>query len=215
MKIFILDQQCIAIEGVANVLRKNGWGNIAGFANNVTEAVLWLQQNETDLIITETRFSDGSVCELIKYVKEKLQQTKILILSGENSVRKVNELFRQGISGFIDKHNNCQEILHAIACIQKGEVYMGEDLRRRILERFSYSSNDAEPKDVATILGRLTNREIQIIQLICDGHNSKVISEKLFISFNTVETHRKNIFQKLNIKNSLGLLRLAIQYDLI
>lgn len=130
MKIFIVDQQCIAIEGVANVLRKNGWGNIAGFANNVAEAVLWLQQNETDLIITETRFSDGSVCELIKYVKEKLQQTKILILSGENSVRKVNELFRQGISGFIDKHNNCQEILHAIACIQKSALTLSKRIGR-------------------------------------------------------------------------------------
>ncbi|QQT25531.1 LuxR C-terminal-related transcriptional regulator [Sphingobacterium spiritivorum] len=215
MKIFIVDQHQITIDGLAAVLRENGWGNIVGSANSPAQAVSWLQQYEADLIITETRFSEGSVCELIKLVKEKLPHTKVLILTGENSIRKINELFRQGISGFIDKRNNCNEIVRAITCIRNGEAYMGEDLRKRILEKFSCSSNDRHPNDAATILERLTNREIEIIQLICEGYNSKDISKKLFISFNTVETHRKHVFQKLNVRNSLGLLRFALQHDLI
>ncbi|MGJ1447354.1 LuxR C-terminal-related transcriptional regulator [Sphingobacterium spiritivorum] len=215
MKIFIVDQHHIAIEGITTVLRKNGWVDIAGFANNVAEAVCWLQQHEPDLIITESRFSEGSVCELIKLVKEKMRRTKILILTGENNIRKVNELFRQGISGFVDKHHTCEEIVRAIKCVQNGEAYMGEDLRKQILEKFSFSADKNRVVNTARIIESLTNREIEIIQLICDGYNSKDISKKLFISFNTVETHRKHIFQKLNIKNSLGLLRFAIQYDLI
>ena len=119
-----------------------------------------------------------------------------------------------GINGFIEKHNETKTLIEAIQCISMGESYMGNELKDRIIQNFS-NKNNIENRNMSEILDSITNRELEVIKLICDGCNSKEISNKLFISFNTVETHRKRIFQKLQIKNSIGLIRFAIKHNLI
>ncbi|MDM1522018.1 response regulator transcription factor [Empedobacter falsenii] len=214
MKIFILDQHQIVIDGLISLLHKRRNYQIIGYSTNINEAILWLSRNEVDLIITEITFNNDDAIDLIKTIKKHHDSVKILILTGDNRIKKVAELFKLGINGFLEKHNETKSLIEAIQCISKGESYMGEDLKNRIIQNFS-NENKTGYKNLGDVLDSITNRELEVIQLICDGYNSKEISSKLFISFNTVETHRKRIFQKLQIKNSIGLIKFAIKHDLI
>lgn len=214
MRIFILDHHKIVIDGLIALLNRKKGIEIVGFATTLHEAKEWLTKNEVDLVITEIKFDNDDATDLIKLIKHMHKNTKILILTGDNRIKKVSGLFKLGINGFIEKHNETKFLIEAIKCVSNGESYIGEDLRNKIIQNFSnpYLSTNSNFNEV---LGSITNRELEIIKLICEGCNSKEISSKLFISFNTVETHRKRIFQKLQIKNSIALIRFAIKHDLI
>ena len=214
MKIFILDQHQIVIDGLVSLLHKKKGYNIIGYSTNLNDAVNWLNSNEIDLLITEVTFNNDDVINLIKTIRKQHSSVKILILTGDNRIKKIAELFKLGINGFIEKHNETKTLIEAIQCISMGESYMGNELKDRIIQNFS-NKNNIENRNMSEILDSITNRELEVIKLICDGCNSKEISNKLFISFNTVETHRKRIFQKLQIKNSIGLIRFAIKHNLI
>lgn len=215
MKIYIIDQHQIVIDGLTALLSKKKGFTVVGGCHSASQATQWLKENEVDLIITEIVFSNENSLELIKTIREKHKRVKILILTGENKIKKVSELFKLGINGFVEKHKNSDQIIEAIKCIQNGNHYMGEDLRMKILESICNFPNLEKEKTIKESLDSITNRELEVIQLICDGCSTKEISSRLFISFNTVETHRKHIFRKLNIKNSIGLMKFAQQYDLI
>ncbi|WP_312356955.1 response regulator transcription factor [Empedobacter sp.] len=204
MKIFILDQHQIVIDGLVSLLHKKKGYNIIGYSTNLNDAVNWLNSNEIDLLITEITFNNDDVINLIKTIRKQHSSVKILILTGDNRIKKVAELFKLGINGFIEKHNETKTLIEAIQCISMGESYMGNELKDRIIQNFS-NKNNIENRNMSEILDSITNRELEVIKLICDGYNSKEISNKLFISFNTVETHRKRIFQKLQIKKGLSL----------
>ena len=214
MKIFILDQHQIIIDGLVSLLHKKKGFNIIGYSTNINDAVNCLNKNEIDLLITEITFNNDDVIDLIKTIRKQHNSVKILILTGDNRIKKVAELFKLGINGFIEKQNETKTLIEAIQCISMGQSYIGNDLKERIIQNFS-NKNNVENKNLSEILDSITNRELEVIKLICDGCNSKEISNKLFISFNTVETHRKRIFQKLQIKNSIGLIRFAIKHNLI
>ncbi|MEG0695563.1 MAG: response regulator transcription factor [Algoriella sp.] len=214
MKIFILDQHQIVIDGLVSLLHKRKGHNVIGYSTSVNDAIHWLSRNEIDLLITEITFNNDDAIDLIKTIKKHHNSVKILILTGDNRIKKVAELFKLGINGFLEKHNETKSLVEAIQCISNGESYIGNDLKNRIILNFS-NINGAGNKDLNDILDSITHRELEVIKLICDGCNSKEISNKLFISFNTVETHRKRIFQKLQIKNSIGLIRFALKHELI
>lgn len=215
MKIFIIDHHKIVIDGLKSILTKKRGFEVVGSANSIDEAKLWLTKNQTDLIITEIQFPESDITSVIKFVKETHPETKILILTGENRIKKVNELFKLGINGFIEKNQESRKFIEAINTLNIGGSYIGNELRERIIATFSHMEQDQNEVPMTEILGSITNRELEIIRLICDGFNSKEISSKLFISFNTVETHRKRIFQKLKIKNSIALIRFALKHDLV
>lgn len=214
MNIFILDQHKIVIDGLIAILNKRKGFNVTGYATNIADAISWLNENDVDLLITEVVFSNDDALELLKTLRKNKKEIKILILTGDNRIKKIQELFKLGVNGFIEKHNETKQFIEALNCIKRGQSYIGEDLRNKIIENFS-QSKPQESENINEILNSITNRELEIIKLICDGWNSKEISSQLFISFNTVETHRKRIFQKLKIKNSIALLRFAIKHDLI
>ncbi|HEY4539981.1 MAG TPA: response regulator transcription factor [Faecalibacter sp.] len=214
MNIFILDQHKIVIDGLIAILNKRKGFNVKGYATNIADAISWLNENDVDLLITEVVFSNDDALELLKTLRKNKKEIKILILTGDNRIKKIQELFKLGVNGFIEKHNETKQFIEALNCIKRGQSYIGEDLRNKIIENFS-QSKPQETENINEILNSITNRELEIIKLICDGWNSKEISSQLFISFNTVETHRKRIFQKLKIKNSIALLRFAIKHDLI
>lgn len=214
MNIFILDQHKIVIDGLVAILNKRKGFSVKGYATNVADAIRWLNENDVDLLITEIVFSNDDALELLKSIRKNNKEIKILILTGDNRIKKIQELFKLGINGFIEKHNETKYFIEALNCIKNGQSYLGEDLRNKIIENFSNTKTE-DHENINEILRSITNRELEIIKLICDGWNSKEISSQLFISFNTVETHRKRIFQKLKIKNSIALLRFAIKHDLI
>jgi len=214
MNIFILDQHKIVIDGLMAILQKKKGYSVKGFATNVRDTIEWLNENEVDLLITEAVFCNDDISELLTVLNQQHPHIRILILTGDNRIKRVQELFKIGIHGFIEKQTETKDLFDAINQISNGKHYIGEELRNKIIENFTPSLN-VKDKTVSETLNSITNRELEIIQLICEGFNSKEISNKLYISFNTVESHRKRNFQKLKIKNSISLLKFALKHDLI
>ncbi|WP_300672056.1 response regulator transcription factor [Soonwooa sp.] len=215
MKIYIIDQHQIVIDGLISLLARRKGYEVVGYTNSISEAIDWLENNEVDLIITEIIFSNENFAELSRSIKKNQKNAKVLILTGENKIKRIADLFKMGIHGFVEKHNDSRTVIDAITCIRNGKEYVGEELREKVLQSFLNSKPENNGLPLNELLESITNRELEVIQLICDGCNSKEISDRLFISFNTVETHRRHIFQKLNIRNSTGLVRFALQHNLI
>ncbi|RLZ06493.1 LuxR C-terminal-related transcriptional regulator [Faecalibacter macacae] len=212
MKIFILDQHKIVIDGLISLLHRKRDYEVVGYATNISDTINWLKTNKVDLIISEINFHNEDINYFIKSIKS--QDIKILILTGDYKIKKISELFKNGINGFIEKETESKYLFEAIKEISLNKSYLSNNLQKKVLTQFSYDYTNNNYTE-SNILNSITNRELEIIQLICEGCNSKEISDKLFISFNTVETHRKRIFQKLKIKNSISLMRFALRNDIV
>ena len=124
--------------------------------------------------------------------------------------KDIIELFEKGIHCYLEKDTNFEEFLEAMKILKSQEIYICNSAKERMI---GYISNQSQ--NLPNNSESLTKREIEVMQQICEGHSSKLISEKLFISINTVETHRKNILMKLNVKNSIGIVKYAVENNML
>ncbi len=153
---------------------------------------------------------DMSGLEVLKKIFENKINVKVIMLSANSSEENISNAVIAGASGFLPKDTSRDEFINAIKIVNSGNAYFGKNISNIIYE--NYVSN-IQGQDKSKI--ELTNREIEIIKLICDGLLSKEVANKLEISVRTVETHKKNIFEKLEINNSIELLKYAIRNKII
>lgn len=167
-----------------------------------------LDQLEVDVLITDLTMPYISGIELSFQVKEKFPDMKILMLTVNDQGDRIQDAFKAGISGYVMKKADRKELEEAIRTVAAGQLHFSQEVMKSLLT----ANPDADQADK---LKHLTKREIEIIKLIVQEHSSSEIAEKLFISLGTVETHRHNIFKKLDVKNSIGLVKFALKYKLV
>lgn len=151
--------------------------------------------------------------ELIDKLLLLNSEMKIIVLSGNSDVKIIKRLFDKGIKAYLGKNTDSEEFLKSIQSAKKGLVYINEDTKNDL---FNYicSVNDPD-REKRSGADDLTAREMDVLNLICEGLRTKEIAEKLFISVHTVESHRRNIMLKLNINNSSRLVKYAIDHSLV
>jgi len=203
--IFIVDDHQLVIDGISSLLKGSEQFNISGSSTNPLEVSLRLSQSSTDILLTDISMPAMNGIELTRLLKKDFPDLKVIAISmhGENQI--IKEMLDAGISGYILKNTGKQELIEAITKVASGGTYFDENVTREILNSFS-SKNDEK---------RLTPREIEIIRLIEQECSNKQISDKLFISERTVESHRKNIFRKTNTQSLIGLIKYAYSMKLI
>lgn len=150
------------------------------------------------------------ILELIAILQEINPSVRIAIIGNHNSLTEIRKLFEVGVVAYLEKSSDFSELKEALVAMQKGKNFVCNTVKTRMLEDLIFQEDLNENTNES-----LTNREIEVTRLICEGLSSKMISEKLFISVNTVETHRKNILLKLNVKNSLGIMKYAMKNNLL
>ena len=148
--------------------------------------------------------------EVTKQIKSRHPEIKILILSMYNRQEFIKNLIESGADGYILKNSDKSELLGAIHTLQKGESYFGKEITKTIMKSFRKENPPTEMHEVP-----LTEREKEIVKLIAETMTTSEIAEKLFLSTHTIDTHRKNILSKLQVKNVAGLVRYAVQTGLI
>ncbi len=140
-------------------------------------------------------------------------EMKIIVLSKNSDVKIIKRLFDKGIKAYLGKNTGSEEFLKSIQAAKKGLVYINEDTKNDL---FNYICSVSDPdREKASGADELTAREMDVLNLICEGLRTKEIAEKLFISVHTVESHRRNIMLKLNINNSSRLVKYAIDNSLV
>ena len=174
---------------------------------NGKDAMTYIRNNEIDLIFSDINMPEMNGIQLCKQLKEEKINTKLIIVSMYENANIIKEAFANGANAYLSKNTDKKEIITAIENCLKGKKYINKKLvisKRKILES----------QDNFTLQYELTLREREILKLILQEKSNQEISALLVISKRTVETHKKNTFLKLGVKNNIGLAKIAIKNKL-
>jgi DNA-binding NarL/FixJ family response regulator len=210
IKILITDDHQLVIDGIKLMLAEANDLQCVGTANGGEQALELLATTSTDVLLLDINMPGMDGLETCRRVRRDFPSVKILMLSMLREGSLVKMLLNEGASGYLLKNAGKDEVLEAIRKVHRGERALSSEVLDIFLQP------DAEKKRLMTSpFPSLSRREKQILQLIVDEKTTGEIAEELFISFGTVETHRRNILMKLNARNTAGLVKAAIEYNLL
>ncbi len=208
INIYIVEDHPIFAEGLVIQLERQNDMHVCGTSATIEDALRKIPEIKPDIIITDLSFKEGiSGIELIKKIKTNYPELLFLVLSMHEEPSYIERSIRAGASGYISKSEPGNTILQAIRTIADGKIYLNENINTQLVARFMQKTSTS----VADPIQKLTSREFEIFQLIAKGLNSNDIAEKLHISKSTVDVNRKNIRDKLLLKNNSELIHYA--YD--
>ncbi|TRX00243.1 response regulator [Flavobacterium gawalongense] len=214
IRIHLADDHQILIDGITTLLQTIPNYEVVGFSLNGSTIYDEVTNNKSDILILDINMPEKDGIEVIKEFAEKGFPCKVIILSSYDDLKLIKEIMKLGASGYLTKQCAGENIVEAIEAISRGEEYFCKPVREKIFNSFTKNNpklNKYEPVSNSI----LTGRELEIITLISLEYSGKEISEQLFISTNTVETHRKNIMKKLKAKNTISIVKYAIKNNLI
>ena len=203
IKVFIVDDHYMVIEGIRSLLQNEKGIDWAGHATNANSCLAFLQQQQPDVILMDINLPDKSGIDLCKEVKEKYPSVFIIGLSTFNQQSFIQKMMDNGASGYVLKNATQAELMEAIEVVANGKTFLSNEAA------LSLRSKDKSEIPV------ITRREKEVLELIAEGLTNNEIAQKLFISPSTVDTHRKNLLIKFDAKNTASLIRLAAQHQLI
>lgn len=211
MNVFIADDHQFIIESLEYLINKLPGYHVAGTFNCGNDLLKGLSANENvDLVLTDYQMPDMNGIELTYQIRQKYPKIKVILLTVSEEVNTIEAAFKAGIAGYVMKKAGKIEIETALNTVAAGKKYYSESVVFELINRDKSIAELAyEPVDEK--LSQLSEREIEIIRMITNENSTNEIAEKLFISAGTVETHRHNIFKKLGVKNSIGLVKFAIK----
>ncbi|RYZ27880.1 MAG: response regulator transcription factor [Chitinophagaceae bacterium] len=169
----------------------------------------YLTKEQPAVILLDIQMPEISGIDICKHVHRLYPQIKIIAFSSFDDTHYIRQIIRNGASGYLLKNADQQTIVAAIQQVMKGEEYIDESIKKMLIQE-SISGQRRSMFDIP-----LTKREKEILQLIANGLSNQEIADKLFISLRTVETHRFNLTQKLDVKNAAGLVKEAIKRGLV
>ncbi|MEM7371390.1 MAG: response regulator transcription factor [Bacteroidota bacterium] len=213
IRVFIVDDHKILAQALFDYLNTKSNLECIGMAHSGQEAIDTVQNQQADVVLMDIGMPgmDGIQC-----TKELLQiQSDLTIvgLSTHKEVSIVKNLFKAGAMGFVSKNADLREIHTAIEQVHEGKRYIGEVIREAYLSELS-ADPAAKPLS-SSYIPQLTQRELEVLALIAEECTTEEIAEKLFISKNTVQTHRKHLISKFGVRNSVGLVLKALECKLI
>ena len=209
LRMMIVDDHQMFIDGVKSLLRKEESIEIIAQANSGHEALERLKQQEVDFVITDINMPGMSGTELAAKIKQQYPEIKVLVLSMFNEIEIINEILRSEAEGYILKNTGKDELLEAINHIRDDGTFYSNEVVKLMMASTKQTKQRTENQQL------LTNREMEILKLVCEEYSTADIAETLFISPRTVETHRKNIMHKTGCKTLVGLIKFAIANQLV
>jgi len=208
--LIIADDHKMFLDGVLSILASQDDYHILMTANSGKNVVKYVSINPTaqiDLIITDLSMPEVDGITLNKLVKETNSNIKVLVVSMHMDTAMIDTLIKNDVDGYIPKNAEKDELLKAIATVLKGEKYFSESIKEAYMK-----SVFTKEKDTLTAL---TEREKEVLKLIALENTTQEIADQLFLSKHTIESYRKNLISKLNVRNLAGLTKYAIKLGLI
>lgn len=207
-KILIVDDHPMMREGLAQLIGNEAEMTVCGEAGDAREALEKIHATCPDLVLTDISLPGKSGLELIKDIQALHAGTAVLAISMHDEAFYAERVLRAGARGYIMKQEGGQKFLQAIRRVLEGQIFVSDKMSARILE--SLSGNLAENSD--SPVRRLSDREFEVFQLISQGLGTSDIATRLRLSVKTVEVHRANIKQKLNLSTATDLVRYAVRW---
>jgi len=206
----IVDDHPIMLDGIRNILLELNITNQIFTAIDGKKAIEILKNNEIDFLITDISMPGVSGVELAKFVKQNYKKIKILILSQFDDIQVIKPLIKINVDGFLIKSQDKETVKLAIMKIAEGGKFYSDEINQLIIKILQNNTEDENQGLIS-----LSKRETEVLKLIADEKTNKDIADILFISVPTVETYRRILFKKFNIKNSVGLIKKAIEMGFV
>jgi DNA-binding NarL/FixJ family response regulator len=207
-RVFIVDDHPIVRQGLGQLINHEPDLKVCGEASGVREARVGLSQTKPDIVILDLSLRDSDGLELIKDIRSKYRHLPVLVLSMHDESIYAERLLSAGANGYIMKQAAADQLLIALRRVLSGGIYVSEQIGASMIERFAVSG----PRQSANPIERLSNRELQVLNLIGRGRTTREIADDLNLSVKTVESHRQRIKKKLNLTSSPQLVQFAVNW---
>jgi DNA-binding NarL/FixJ family response regulator len=214
IKIILVDDHDIVRDGLKVLLMNLPDIIMIGEVSNGFELFNLLENTKPDIILMDIRLPKMSGIVVTEKVKTEYPDIKVIMLTASVDDKSVSESFKAGALGYLPKNIKQMELIEAIREVNKGNRFLAKSISDDVLNKYLHK-NKPETIGQPKIESELTKREIEIIELFAEGYNYKEVADKLYISCNTVETHKKNIFEKLEINSIVELVKYAIKQGII
>ena len=208
--VLIVDDHPIVRHGLAQLIDDGPRFNVCGQTACASEALTLVQRLKPDVMVVDLSLEGGNGLELIKQVKAQGLDTRMLVSSMHDEMLYAERSLRAGAMGYINKEQATDKIVEAINQILEGRIYLSEPMTERVLHRMMRKGHDADSSPIQS----LSDRELEVFEMIGKGLTTQQIARKLHLSPKTVETHREHIKSKLDLKNNNELVRHAVQWVL-
>lgn len=209
MKILLVDDHTLFRNGLKMLLNTLPDYEVTGEASNGKEFLALMEDHHYDIIFLDIEMPEMNGIEAAKIATTLKPDLKIITLSMYGDEEYYDQMLEAGAKGFLLKNTDLQEVKTAIDTVMAGGTYFSQELMQSLLRNYKSLKSHKETAD------DLSDREIEILQLICSGLSNQEIADQLFISKRTVEKHRANILEKTASKNTAGLVMYAIRNQLI
>jgi len=209
MEILLVDDHSLFRNGLRMLLDTLPGYEVTGEASNGRQFLELIAIYDYDIVFLDIEMPEINGIEAAKRALELKPDLKIITLSMYGDEEYYDQMVDAGARGFLLKNTNLQEVKTAIDTVMTGGNYFSQELMQNLLRNYKLIKETKEPE------AELSDREIEILLLICSGLSNQEIGEQLFISKRTVEKHRANILSKSNSKNTAGLVMYAIKNQII
>jgi RNA polymerase sigma factor (sigma-70 family) len=216
-KVFIADDHPAVVEGIIRALEKEPDFEIVGPAADGIQAVQQIKTLQPDIVIMDISMPNMKGIDATDEIKRWREQTHVLIYTMYSDREYITALFRLGISGYVLKREPLQDLVRAVKLVRDGGTYFTDTVRKVLQEHMDELTlaGLAEVRELNNGVAKLTVREKEIFALLADGLTPKEIANRLCISPKTVETHKYNIMEKLEVSTVAQLTKIAVKKNLI
>ena len=215
IQVHVADDHKILIEGIIAVINTDDDIEIEGYSLTGKEVIDWAEKHRADILILDINMPHYDGIEVLKFFKLKKINLKVIILSSYDDVKLVEEMLSLGASGFLSKDSAGEHIINAIKAVHEGEQYFSDAIKNNLLKLYTGQKVKAGERPESTIAHSLTDREVEVLKLIAQEYSSPEIADLLNISQSTVDTYRKSLLKKTNVKNAVGLAMYAVKNKII
>jgi DNA-binding NarL/FixJ family response regulator len=213
INVLIADDHTMFVDGIESILGGESDFFVVGRSHDGPSVLSFLENHKVDIILLDINLPEMSGIDVCKYIHTHHPTVKVLAISMFNEESIVTEILNNGGKGYILKNTGRAELLKAIRTVAEGEAYFSKEVTETIMKslmnqrKASGSSHAFYPK--------LSRREKEVLKLIAEEYTTQEIADSLYISLKTVESHRSSLLSKLNARNSVGLVRIAIENKLL
>jgi DNA-binding NarL/FixJ family response regulator len=205
IKLIIADDHPLIVEGMRAALKKDEDILLTDEVRNGVQLLKKMESEPPDVVIMDINMPDMDGIEATSKVRKKFPGVKVIAFSQYDDKHFIKRMLNAGAKGYLLKSTPVKELIKAVKLVHEGSVYLGKGLP---------DFYTREKKSKSAFDPMLTQRELEVLKLICEEKNTREIADELFISLHTVETHRANLMQKTGARNIVGLVKWALENEI-
>jgi DNA-binding NarL/FixJ family response regulator len=210
LRVALVDDHTVVREGFKALLNASGKFEVVSEARNAEMALELVDKHPIDVLISDISMPTMSGIDLCYKLKTEKPELPVIMLSMHNNKEYLINAYRAGASGYLVKDCDKDELYFALKKVAKGGRYFGDSITHSMMDKLIETNNEPQKR-----FNNLTKRELEILNLLLEGYNTKQIAEKLFISFRTVDKHRSNMMEKIEVHNVVDLINYVRENRLI